>query len=116
GVILSSNLTDRQPRLADKDTRPMPTENDLYDKIGRVTALLVKSTSPDERLRLNAELVSLSEKLSRGTRRRAEFDCSGEGDPAGSGAFSFRSLLERPARNDQEREAAAFIDHSAILG
>src|SRR5437016_5179164 len=89
----------------------------VYEEIARVSAQITKTTDPDQRAKLNADLLALNDKLPR-PRRRAEFDCGDDGAPAGSGtkAFSFRSLLDRPARNDAEREAATFVDSAIILG
>ena len=80
----------------------MPTTNEIYDKIGRITTQLLATKDPDVTSRLNAELISLSERLPKPRTRAAQFS---EEDEGTSRDFSFRGLLDRPARTDQEREA-----------
>src|SRR5882724_6086143 len=91
----------------------MPTTNEIYDKIGRVTTQLLATNDPEVKARLNGELVSLSERLPKPRGRAAQFS---EEDEGTSRDVSFRGLLDRPAKTDQEREAANFADCAVILG
>src|SRR5204863_1298802 len=71
---------------------------------------------PEVRERLSTELVSLSEKIQRGSRRKAEFANEDAGDPAGSGKHSFRRYLDEPARTPEASDFAKFNDELVILG
>src|SRR6266849_3259392 len=87
---------------------------DIYEQIARVSAAIIKSTSPDEKARLNAELLTLSSRLpTRG--RKAEFDTDEDGSPERSFEVRVKALYERPSRNDAERETAAMVDDCLVL-
>ena len=86
--------------------------HEVYDSIARVSAAIVKSTSPDERARLNTELLKLNEKIPRNPGRKAEFNDADTDDAPTPRSLEVRvkALYERPSRNDAERETARQLD------
>src|SRR5437879_2978331 len=94
----------------------MPTENELYDKINRVTSQILKTTDPEARARMTGELATLGERLPKRRTRAAEFDCEGLNDPPGTGSRGFRRYVDEPARTDEARAFARFNDELVILG
>jgi HK97 family phage major capsid protein len=87
---------------------------DLYDRIARISTQIAKSRDPEAQAAMVADLTELTARLPKGGRRKAEFDCD-EDDGPRHRDFSYKSLLERAARTDEQREAARFIDDCAIL-
>jgi HK97 family phage major capsid protein len=91
--------------------------NEIYETIGRLSAQIAKSTNPDERTRLNAELVQASGKLPRPT-RKAQFDvesCERFNAQNGHKGLDIPTLYRRPARTDEEREAAHALDRLYLV-
>src|SRR6266404_1454489 len=87
----------------------------IFDDIARLSAQIARTTDDTARARMTTELVALNEKIPRGTGRKAEFNVDAE-THSGTRGLSLRRLLDVPARTDQEREAATFMDHAVTLG
>jgi len=91
--------------------------NEIYEQITRLSTQIAKTTNPDERERLNRDLIAASGRLPRA--RKAEFDVT-DADPeiafSDGRSVQVRSLYERPARSDEEREIAQGLDHAYVLG
>src|SRR6266404_353828 len=103
----------RSPEGRADKADPMTTEQ--LRELGQVNHFLRTCTNDEARQRL---LDRLDAVVKRGSgQRKAEFDCSGEGDPPATGrGVNVRALYKRPAKNDEERAVAAALDRHYLLG
>jgi len=91
----------------------MPTAE--YDAVARLSAQLQKSTDPATTFRLTKELQTAANRLPTSLGRKADFLEDDALERRAQG-LSIERIFTRPSRNDEERDAAEFVDHAIILG